>query len=207
MQASACPRLSSKKPALVPIRVNQPWDKKPRPSRRGPPQSPVRGNGVRDRTYVTPPSTVTGRRHAHHHDRGMVRSYSRKLGVGSTLPKVVTRFCSRNGFDSCQFRHNSGLDTLAVTTRFRLGSGFRLDCGFDSVSVRPSVPVSTRLRFRLGHGIDSFPPKCSSTVKIVPRKPICLLLSGTNEPRHYPKVPVSLASIPHPVQRSHDGES
>lgn len=32
-------------------------------------------------------------------------------------------------------------------------------------------------------------------------------LTAENEPRHYPKVPVSLASISHPVRRSHDGES
>jgi hypothetical protein len=73
------------------------------------------------------------------------------LGVGFTLPNMVTRFCSRNGFDSCNrlesrphFKHDSGLDTLAVTIRFR----FRLGSGFE-----------TRLRFRLGHGFDRFPAK------------------------------------------------
>jgi hypothetical protein len=63
---------------------------------------------------------------------------------------VVIRSRGRNGFDSCQYRHEAGLDSLAVTTRFRLGSGF------DSIA------------FRLGFGCDSVPVPASSNSVPVP---------------------------------------
>jgi hypothetical protein len=81
------------------------------------------------------------------------------------------------------------LDTLAVATRFRLGSGFDL------------IAVLTRLRLRLGSGFESVPVSVSTRLQVrlqrsrflrVSRqnshrrcrcadKTICLLLSGTNQ--------------------------
>jgi hypothetical protein len=62
---------------------------------------------------------------------------------------------TRNDFDSCQLRHDSALDTRLRfnTTRFQLPVStrlrFRLGFGCDL------VPVSTRFRFRLGYGSNS----------------------------------------------------